>query len=118
VSGTVRLDGKPLSAAGVGFHPNGGGAVASGTTDAEGRYRLETGSRPGVMPGEYRVTVSKTHTSGISSAGLPLPGKVKTEHLIPTQYDHPTTSPLQMTVNQGSQNYNIELTSNAVPSVR
>ena len=110
VSGIVRLDGKPVAAAGVAFHPIDKGPVASGTTDADGRYQLETGSQSGVAPGEYRVTVSKDRISGIGKDGLALSGGIKVEHLLPPKYSDPATSPLRVTVGQGAQNHNFELT--------
>ena len=111
VSGIVRLDGKPLTAAGVMFHPKDGGPVAGSTTDSNGRYRLESGSQLGVKPGEYCVTVSKYRMSGVGKTGLPLPGQGKIEHLSPAKYNTPATSPLRVTVAQGSQSHDFELTS-------
>ena len=109
VSGIVRLDGKPIAAAGVAFHPVDKGPVASGTTDADGRYRLETGSQSGVAPGEYRVTVCKDRISGIGKDGLALSGGIKVEHFLPPKYNDPATSPLRVTVGQGAQSHNFDL---------
>lgn len=86
--------------------------MASGTTNAEGRYRLETASRSGVIPGEYRATVAKTRLWGFDPTGLPPPpGRMKTEYLTPVQYSNPATSPLRAMVTQGSQNIDFDLTS-------
>ena len=110
VSGIVRLDGKPIAAAGVVFHPVDKGPLASGATDADGHYQLETGSQSGVVPGEYRVTVSQDRISGIGKDGLALSGGIKVEHLLPPKYSDPTTSPLRVTVVRGAQNHNFDLT--------
>lgn len=60
VSGLVTRDGKPVPEAIVTFHsPASGQPSAFGRTDAEGRYQLMTTSRPGAVPGNYRVTVSQ-----------------------------------------------------------
>lgn len=111
VSGTVRLDGKPVAEAGVVFHPVEGGAPASGVTDAQGRYQLSAGSRPGALAGEYRVTVSKQRTSGIGENELPLPGGIKIQLLVPQKYGNPQTSPLRATVGRGSANHDFDLSS-------
>jgi hypothetical protein len=115
VSGAVRLDGKPLAAAGIMFHPKDGSPVSSGVTDAEGRYRIESGNTYRIKPGEYSVTVSKTRTTGVSATGIPVPGQVKTEYLAPVQYATPAASPLRVTVAEGSQTHDFELTSSPTP---
>jgi hypothetical protein len=59
VKGVVTFDGKPLAHAFVLFiHQEAGGRDASGTTDAQGAFRLST-FRPndGALPGSYKVTV-------------------------------------------------------------
>ncbi len=56
VSGTVTLDGKALPNATVTFRPE-TGAVAYGTSDAEGHYTIRTGASEGLAPGDYKVTV-------------------------------------------------------------
>jgi hypothetical protein len=60
--GTVRLDGKPYSGATVVFLPAGENMAspASGFTDAEGKYTLQTLHRgEGAAAGDYRVTISR-----------------------------------------------------------
>ena len=64
VSGTVTLDGAPLAGANLGFEPiKSGSSVNAGpasyaTTDAEGRFRLETpDGRAGAVVGEHRVWI-------------------------------------------------------------
>lgn len=110
VAGVVRLDGKPLDGAGVAFHAAGGGPMASAVTDAEGRYRLETGNAKGAVPGEYRVTVTKQTVSGFGSDGvMPGPGGYKIKWLVPEKYVDVKTTPLAVTV--PSQSYDFELTS-------
>ena len=63
VEGGVTLDGQPLAGAEVRFHPVGmtKGRGAVGRTDAEGHFRLidVRQAAPGVISGEYHVTVSK-----------------------------------------------------------
>ena len=66
VSGVVTLDGKPLEGAVVRFAPTveKGFHGAAGVAGPEGRYELITDignekSRPGVIPGDYNVYVSR-----------------------------------------------------------
>jgi hypothetical protein len=65
VSGTVTLDGQPLAGARVGFEPRrtdesiNAGPGSYATTDAEGRYRLETlDGRRGAVVATHDVTLS------------------------------------------------------------
>lgn len=66
VTGTVTLDGKPLEGAAILFQPTSekGYQGAAGQTDASGKYELNTDigkgqSRPGVIPGDYVVSISR-----------------------------------------------------------
>lgn len=59
VRGQVKLDGKPLEGCAVAFQPVEGGPVASGTTDSDGRFELVTVNRPGAVPGEHYVSLTK-----------------------------------------------------------
>ena len=66
VTGHVTLDGEPLAGGPelrgiVQFNPAGGsGVTATAYLDAEGKYRLATGSQDGIMPGPYEVAISAT----------------------------------------------------------
>ena len=60
VTGTVKVDGKPMSGVTVVFNPAGSGRAASGLTDAEGKYKLTTiVSGDGALPGSYKIAVSR-----------------------------------------------------------
>jgi hypothetical protein len=72
VSGRVTLDGKPLADAQVIFQPIAGsdknaepGPGSFGSTDADGRYTLETVDppEPGAVVGNHRVTITTAHHS-------------------------------------------------------
>src|SRR5690554_4660989 len=60
VSGKITLDGAPLTTGTVAFHPVGGGPVAYGVVDRQGKYQLQTGTTHGLAAGEYRVLVVAT----------------------------------------------------------
>jgi hypothetical protein len=60
VTGTVTLDGSPVSGAVVAFTPVGGGRPATGTTDGSGKFTLTTfDDGDGALPGEHLVAVIK-----------------------------------------------------------
>lgn len=62
VSGTITIDGQPLSqreniGGEVMLFPSGGGAVAYATLNSDGQYAVQTGATKGMEPGSYNVTV-------------------------------------------------------------
>lgn len=77
-SGTVTLDGAPVSGAIVSFFPaDGGGKPAGGETGPDGRFQLKTSTggekfADGAMNGEYKVTVVKSAAKSTPS-GAPDP---------------------------------------------
>jgi len=80
VNGIVTLDGKPLEGATVSFNPEDGkGEVASGMSNASGEFTLNTRGKPGINPGNYKVTVTKTKAS---TADLAPGGKPNKEEMI------------------------------------
>ncbi len=66
VSGTVTLDGQPLSSVMVSFMPNGGGPAASALTDASGKYSLVTAGKKGAVLGKHTVKV----TTVVAAVGM------------------------------------------------
>ena len=84
VTGTVTLDGQPLAGSDkmsgtVQFSPEGGrGATAVGNLDQSGRYHLSTGSRVGVLPGKYLVSVSAVEIIPPKIAGEAGSGRLAT----------------------------------------
>jgi hypothetical protein len=59
VTGTITIDGKPLSGIVVTFVPIAeGGSMTLGETGKDGQYRLSYVGMPGCAPGEYRVMLS------------------------------------------------------------
>jgi hypothetical protein len=89
-SGVITLDGQPLGGAVVQFQPEGpGGDIATGTSEADGSFRLSTGGADGAAPGAYRVVVVKFDSSGKSK------GKAS---LLPKRYASRDATPLQCTV--------------------
>jgi hypothetical protein len=91
VSGTVKLDGKPLAYADVTFQLVEGGRPAVARTDENGHYELMfKRAQPGAIVGTHTVRIY------VSPEVVPNPPK------IPPQYD--TQSELQREVKAGEDN--------------
>lgn len=117
VSGTVMYKGNPVEGATVVFMKDGAPRASEGVTDASGKYKLSTfGTYDGAIPGDYRVTVTKTKGSAAPATFTMDPnidpakmaemsqggaGKAasagEAEHLVPEKYSGPS-SPLKKTV--------------------
>jgi hypothetical protein len=111
VTGTVTYNGTPMANLSVAFIPD-KGMLASGTTDAEGRFELTT-SEPGdgATPGTYKVAINFVPEQTPEMPGFP--GSENTpKSPIPTKYADVSTSGLIATVDtDASKNdFKFELT--------
>lgn len=117
VSGTITLDGQPVKDAAVMFMLKPGGRIATGITDAAGRYTLSTHpTGNGAFEGNHTVTVSlyrdesspgtNTPEGAVSGSSL-----VKIVWLVPEKYSQPAHSNLTATVSRNQATYDFELTS-------
>lgn len=116
--GVVLLGGQPLPNASVTFNPTAAGlpagAAATAVTDANGRFKLAVGGKPGAVPGEAIVTVGEGPAPedvrdqdaqgklAAFQAGLknrPIPGK----------YGNTNTSKVLVTVTKDQKEYKVEL---------
>ncbi len=62
-AGTVFLDGKPIDGASIVFAEADGVNFARGFSDSNGRFSMDAfETKKGAVPGNYKVTVSKTVT--------------------------------------------------------
>lgn len=113
VTGVVKLDGSPLSRGTVTFNPTSQGAQAYGRINGDGSYVIHTGREEGISSGDYRVTiVSREAPSAEGRDGGPPPmGK----SITPTWYRNPNTSGLEYTVESGSQEINLDLSTEPPP---
>jgi hypothetical protein len=111
-SGKVTLDGKAVAKAAVMFHPVAGGSPATGETDDEGVYTLQTLNRPGALAGQHKISVTKEVIQGGADdeAAVAIQG-VKVRYLVPPKYASPDTSGLTHTVEAGKDDYPLELKS-------
>ncbi|MCL2349218.1 MAG: carboxypeptidase-like regulatory domain-containing protein [Planctomycetaceae bacterium] len=126
VTGVVTLDGTPLEEANVSFVPvaDGKGDLASGITDKNGVYQLQTLSGEilqGTTPGEYTVVLRKSFVKWDGKSYYHPPGggePVKVTQLIetlPQKYTNSISSPFKVTVAKGSENkfdFNIDSKAN------
>lgn len=114
VRGTVTLEGKALVGAVVTFHPvSKAGGFAVGATGNRGQFSLTTaGLGTGVLPGEYRVTVTKFSSEEkvmnpdeakkfISETGK-VPPAPKVTNLLPAKYAIRETSGFSANVKSGT----------------
>lgn len=101
VSGTVTLDGQPLADARVQFVPDKSkgteGAMASGTTDAEGKYELTTATVKGAIVGHHKISVEARAKPKDQYDTLP-------PLLTPQHYADHNTSGLTAEVKAGEKN--------------
>jgi hypothetical protein len=101
VSGTVRYKGQPIKDIAVVFH-TGQGMLASGITDAEGKFQLST-IKPGdgATIGEQKVTfVYKDPTENVNPPPSP----------IPLRYRLAETSETSVVVERKNNDFTFDLT--------
>ena len=111
VSGTVRLDGKPLDRGTVTFRAE-DQAMAVGQIASDGKFQMKTGTQWGVAPGSYRVTVSAYQTRpSEDDLGEPIPIL-----LTPARYNSEQESGLRAEVKPGSNQVNLSLISTPTES--
>lgn len=81
VTGSVKLNGKPIDGAMVTFQLDGDKRNAIGTTDKSGEFSLSM-FRPGdgAMPGQYKVSIRKEDAVAAPS-NVPPPGQIGSAEL-------------------------------------
>jgi hypothetical protein len=108
VSGSVTLDGQPVVRGTVGFKPTSGGMMAAGIIQEDGSYVLKTNRDVGLDTGEYLVTVASRELGKENpNGGPPMPGP----YITPRHYAIAKTSGLKFEVAAGSNEINLELSS-------
>ena len=106
VSGTVTLDGQPLTKGNVAFYPAGSsGTAATGTISADGTYTVATGQQAGLPAGDYVIKVV--------AADPPPDDTTPPKLLTPEKYSRVETSPLKQTIVVGSNDVPLKLTTSA-----
>lgn len=99
VTGVVSSEGKPVPGATVMFNPAAGGHGAIAVTDPAGRYKLTT-FKPGdgVVPGDYKVAITKTVLGGAADANSPMAVAPDPRNVLPAKYADDSTSGFTATV--------------------
>lgn len=97
VSGTVTLNGKPLAHATVVFQPEGDGKDpgpgSTGTTDENGRYRLQlmTKNAAGAQVGKHKVSITAYAGDAEGDSSAPdTTNKINRKALVPQEYNAQT----------------------------
>jgi hypothetical protein len=112
VKGVVTYQGKPVAKLSVAFIPE-TGLLASGTTDAQGKFVLTTNkSGDGAMVGTYKVAITFDSGEIPPMPGMEPPGYKPPESPIPGKYADASTSGLTQTVDKdpSKNNFTIALT--------
>jgi hypothetical protein len=107
VKGSVRLDGKPLADATLGFYKKGQKVATNfAETDAEGNFKVKPDkAKRTLAPGTYNVSIQKFEqkdSKPLSPAErdtLILAGKM--HNTLPKRYDSPTATPLTAEIKPG-----------------
>jgi len=110
VSGTVTLDGSPLSEGSVVFSDESGGSAGVGIL-TDGNFSLaEAGNSEGIQPGNYKVSVNSwiVEPGSVDEAGEIVDAG---ESRIPKKYNDPKTSGLTATVSPESRVFAFDLQS-------
>jgi hypothetical protein len=113
VSGTVTLDGRPVTGGprmnGIVtfFRDGGGGAPAVGFIDESGHYSVKTGATTGMEPGSYQVAIAmKKITIPENPNAMPIPTL-----LTPAKYGNPQKSGLRAEIKPGNNTFDFPLVS-------
>jgi len=114
--GVATLDSKPVEGAQIVLVPAGTAATgAYGVTDSSGHFSLRAyDEKPGAIPGDYKVQVSKTVEVKIAGAKGSVDGgdPVRFEYGVPAKYTGVKTSGLAVTIpDAGIKDIKLELTS-------
>jgi hypothetical protein len=106
VSGTVTLDGQPLAEGTIRFDPADGQATGGGDVIRGGSYSLPRAN--GLVPGQYRVSISSA--SGASGASGEAPGSagVMMSEQIPSRYNSRSELTAEV-ADSGSNTFDLDL---------
>ncbi|MGL6196888.1 MAG: hypothetical protein ACRC2T_18905 [Thermoguttaceae bacterium] len=117
VSGTITMNGEPVTGATVIFNPDSetDGDAATGITNEKGEYKLQTANGKvdgGTTPGNYTVMVKKTEFVKTGAVTYDSSGNTSEEtlpqSLLPQQFGSPR-SPLKAVVEKKKNTFDFKL---------
>ena len=89
ISGSITLDGQPLSHGNIEFAPRNPAGVGSGVMITDGQYAIT--EQHGLPPGDYDVRIFSPNTDSPAPEGPPGPlGPPAVEERIPARYNAET----------------------------
>lgn len=106
VTGKVTLDGKSLEIGEIGFHPPGGGPVATTRISTGGTYSV--GADAAIIPGSYKVVIIANEVKESKGPGAVLMPK----RITPEVYGKKESTPLNADLKSGSNTVNFDLKNN------
>jgi hypothetical protein len=104
VTGSVTIDGTPVTSGRVVFHKE-GQAPAIANIKSDGTFELAIANSKGIQPGHYKVTVASYEIGTPARPGDPAPAKL----LTPRQYIDVGTTPLASDVGTGQNEIALKL---------
>ncbi|QDU10852.1 hypothetical protein [Gimesia aquarii] len=108
-SGTIKLDGKPLTSGTLNFYPANEGNSAFAVINSDGTFTVNTSAgTSGLEPGEYSVVISYEVPSTIDDESNEVPGI----NPIPAKFRNEENPEISITVpKSGTDALSIDLTS-------
>jgi hypothetical protein len=104
VTGSVTIDGTPVTSGRVVFHKD-GQAPAIANIKEDGTFELAIANSKGIQPGHYRVTVASYEIGTPARPGDPPPAKLTTPRL----YMDVGTTPLASDIGTGRNEIALKL---------
>jgi hypothetical protein len=104
VTGSVTIDGTPVTSGRVVFHKE-GQAPAIANIEGDGTFELAIANSKGLQPGHYKITVASYDIGTPARPGDPPPAKLIT----PRQYVDVGTTPLASDVGTGHNEVALKL---------
>jgi uncharacterized Zn-binding protein involved in type VI secretion len=121
VTGTVKVNGKPLAGVVVTFLPK-EWAASNGETKADGSFSLLTAGKPGAFPGDYKVAMSYLlSTEGVPqglsarSSVTPSPALLSAKEKVPPEFSDLGRTKLKQTVSATGGTFDFEITADLGP---
>ncbi|AMV20244.1 hypothetical protein [Planctomyces sp. SH-PL14] len=108
VSGKVTFNGMPVTEGVVTFTRKGGGGSGAGTIGSDGSYSA-SGVEGGIPAGDYTVVVMPPEVAKDLGPNTSPTMVLKEMKDIPAKYRSEATSDLKTSIQQGSNEYNVDM---------